>query len=383
MEGNTMNAYSELPSRSFTDIEELAFNLGSVFAARAPELDRSGSFVHANYQDLKEARFFSLGVPAALGGGGLRYAELAAACRLLARHCGSTALAYAMHSHPLALNVFKYVRGDERATHTLKKLAAEELIICGTGASDWLASNGSATAVEGGYRVNARKRFVSGSPAANLLVTSVHCAQGDSAEVLHFAVPMNAPGIQQQSNWDTLGMRATGSNDVLLQDVFVADAAIVARRPAGQWHGIWDAILPNAMPLIMSVYLGLADAAKDYAIEAAAGDAAQAVALGELGNQHTLAEIAVADMIARHDEYGFTPSPANTSAILTRKTLATAAIQKTVELACNIVGGKAFFKTHPLERIARDVRAAHFHPLPQDKQLPFSGRVLAGLDPVA
>lgn len=382
-----MNAFSQLHMRSFVEIEELTGNLGSVFAERAREYDEAGAFVSANYQNLKEARFFSLAIPSELGGGGLRYAELATVCRLLARYCGSTALAYAMHSHPVALNVFKHLRGDVRAGNTLKMLASDELVICGTGANDWLGSNGEARAVEGGYIINARKRFVSGSPFAQLMVTSVtvmqrEAGQDEKAEVLHFALPMHKEGVRQQMNWDTLGMRASGSNDVILDNVFVPEQSIVARRPAGEWHGMWDVILPNAMPLIMSVYLGLADAARDCAIHATRRDASLVPLLGELDNHYTLAELAVTDMIARNDNFGFTPSLSNSSAVLTRKTLAANAIREVVDMACTMVGGAGFFRQHPLERIARDVRASHFHPLPQHKQAVFSGRVLARLDPV-
>jgi acyl-CoA dehydrogenase len=202
------------------------------------------------------------------------------------------------------------------------------------------------------------------------------------SEVLPFALPMQTQGIRLQANWDTLGMRATGSSDVILDNVFVNEQSIVARRPAGEWHAMWDSILPNAMPLIMCVYLGLADAARDHAIDAVRRDASLAPQLGELNNRHTLAEIAVNDMIARNDNFGFTPSLTNTAAVLTRKTLATNAILQVVDSACTIVGGSGFFRQHPMERIARDVRAAHFHPLPEHKQVEFCGRVLAGLDPV-
>jgi len=381
-EGKDMNAFSQLHMRSYLEVEELAGNLGSLFAERAGEFDRAGSFVHANYQDLREARFFSLIIPAQLGGGGLSFMQLASIGRIFAQHCGSTALAYVMHSHPVALNVFKHLRGDARASKTLTMLASEELAIAGTGANDWLLSNGTAEVVDGGYIVNAHKRFVSGAPGAQLLVTSVNCVQGDKTEVLHFALPITTQGIRQQTNWDTLGMRATGSNDVILDNVFVPEQSIVARRPAGEWHAMWDVILPIAMPLIMSTYLGLADTARRYAMGAVKRDASMAHLLGELNNQHVAAELAVADMIARNDNFGFTPSLANTEATLTRKTLAAIAIRNVVDMACVIVGGAGFFKCHPLERIARDVRAAHFHPLPLHKQIPFCGRIVAGLNPL-
>jgi acyl-CoA dehydrogenase len=84
-------------------------------------------------------------------------------------------------------------------------------------------------------------------------------------------------------------MRATGSNDVTLEQVFVPEAAIVARRPAGVWHPMWNVILPTAMPLIMSAYVGLADAAVALARKTAAKRPDElAPVLGEMLNQHAI-----------------------------------------------------------------------------------------------
>ena len=137
--------------RNIDEIEELTHNLGSVFRDRATEYDIEGQFVQQNYKELKDARFFSLAVPSELGGGGLDYADICRVTRQLACYCGSTALAYAMHTHPVALNVFKFKKtGDAKAKATLEKIAANELVIAGTGANDWLASIGTAEIVEGG-----------------------------------------------------------------------------------------------------------------------------------------------------------------------------------------------------------------------------------------
>lgn len=362
--------------------EQQLAELCADFAARAAEIDRQGIFVQDNYEDLKQARFFSMGIPAEFGGGGLHYDELCQVVRRLAHACGSTALAFAMHSHPVALNVFKARKGDPKSQATLQKIASNELIIAGTGANDWLQSNGTAKAVEGGYIINAHKRFVSGGPGAQVLVSSVNHESEQGREVLHFSLPFSTQGIQIQNNWHTLGMRGTGSNDVILQDVFLPDSAIVARRPAGEWHVIWDTILPIAMPLICSAYVGMAEAAHELALKASAGKPALAGLVGQMNNQLTLAQLALKDLIQRQNNYQFLPSQPNTDAVLTRKTLIYQGVQQTVELASTLVGGSSFFQGHALERIVRDIRAMHFHPLPEHKQTAFSGRVLLGLDPV-
>jgi acyl-CoA dehydrogenase len=299
--------------------------------------------------------------------------------RTLGKHCSSTALSYAMHSHPVLANVFKYARGDEQARGALARIAAGELVIAGTGANDWLASSGEAIEVEDGYVVSAHKRFVSGSPGADLFVTSAVFDGDDGPEVLHFAVPMTSDGIEIQSNWDTIGMRGTGSNDIVMQNVFVPAAAVVARRPVGVWHPMWDVIVPIALPVIVSAYVGIAEKAAELAVNASMGKDYVAPAIGNMQNELTTARLAHEDMIRMVDNLAFAPDISITDAVLTRKSVAAKAAKAVVELASDIAGGGGFFRDHPMERIIRDIRAIHFHPLPERIQQNFSGRLAIGL----
>lgn len=357
--------------------------LGEVFAERASGYDERGEFVAENYRDLSQAGYFSVSIPLELGGGGASFAEVCAIVRELGRHCGSTALAFAMHTHPVAVNVMKYKKGDEKAKNTLSKIASKGIIIANTGANDWLESSGEAKRVPGGYRVTARKHFVSGGPGAALLVTSVGHDGSEGREVLHFAVPTASEGVRILDNWNTLGMRGTGSNDVALDDVFVPDEAVMLRRRSGEWHPVWDAILPNALPIITSAYVGLADQAAELARRAASKRPQElAPVVGQMMNALTVAELALEDMIRINDGYGFRPGLEATEKILARKALAATHVKQTVELASELVGGAGFFRGHPMERIVRDVRAMNFHPLPVRRQELFSGRMALGLDPL-
>src|SRR5690606_16990227 len=125
------------------------------------------SFVADNYLELKQHRVFSAGVPAELEGGGASHAELCALVRELAHHCGSTALALSMHTHLLAATVWRWRQGQP-VEPLLRRIAAEQLVLISTGASDWLESSGNAEKVDGGYRVTARKVFCSGCPMGDL-----------------------------------------------------------------------------------------------------------------------------------------------------------------------------------------------------------------------
>ena len=366
-----------------TDWQEIVRTLGNDFEQRASGHDQDGAFVAANYADLKKNGLFSSPIPEELGGGGASHGELCSVVRELGRHCGSTALSFAMHVHPVATNVFKYLRGDEAAAAALRKIAENELVIAGTGANDWLGSSGQMESAEGGYRVNAHKRFVSGSAGADLFVTSANYEGEDGTEVLHFAVPFDREGVRMVEMWDALGMRGTGSHDVILEDVFVPREAIVLRRPSGDWHPMWNVVIPTAMPLITSAYVGLAEAAVELGKTAAKRMGAQlAPVVGEMTNALTVAQLGVDDMVRMNDNHRFTPTLEAADAILTRKAIVADAVKNAVELASELVGGPGFLRSHPMERIVRDVRAMHFHPLPVRRQQIFSGRMALGYEPV-
>ena len=94
-----------------------------------------------------------------------------------------------------------------------------------------------------------RKIFGSGSPAGALLITSaVYENPADGPTVLHFPVSMSAPGVTVNDNWRTLGMRGSGSNDVLLDGVFVPESSVSLRRPQGKWHPFFNVVVTIAAP---------------------------------------------------------------------------------------------------------------------------------------
>lgn len=364
----------------------VARDVGPAFAARAADHDDADTFVTENYAELTARRFFSAGVPAQLGGGGGSYPELCAMLRELAHHCGSTALALAMHTHLLATTVWRWHEGSP-AEPLLRRVAEEQIVLVSTGASDWLDSSGTASKVEGGYLVTGRKVFGSGSPAGTLLVTSaVYDDPAEGPTVLHFPVPIAADGVTVLDNWRTLGMRATGSNDVLLDNVFVPEAAISLRRPKGRWHTFFNVVVTVALPLVMSVYVGIAEAAATLATGIASKksqlDPNLPYLLGEMNTMLVTAQLAVQNMVDLCDDYGFEPTVHTANAVLTRKTIVANTCIQTVEKAFEVVGGGAFFRSLGLERLLRDAHGAQFHPLQEKRQHLFTGRVALGLDPV-
>ncbi|HEU4370194.1 MAG TPA: acyl-CoA dehydrogenase family protein [Methylomirabilota bacterium] len=365
-----------------TDWAAVVRQLGPRFAARAAAHDAHDSFVADNYAELRDRRVFSAGIPIELGGGGASHRELCDMLRTLAHSCTSTALALAMHTHPLAATVWRWRHEAAPVDGFLRRVAVEELVLVTSGGSDFLAGSGTAVKVEGGYRVTARKVFGSGSPGGHVFMTmALYDDPADGPTVLHFPVPLDAPGVKVADNWRTLGMRGTGSNDIILDDVFVPDAAVGVRRPPGRWTQVFFVVYGIAFPLIYSVYLGVAEAAREIAVREAGRrrqePTVQAL-VGEMDNELAAARMAVRHMIdvADTDRLG----PDTTNEMLMGRTLAGRAAIRTVEKALEVAGGAGFYRALGLERLFRDVQAARYHPLQEKPQTLFTGRFALGLD---
>lgn len=351
-------------------------------APLAARHDRDQTFVAEAYGLLKARGFFKAHVPVEFGGGGADYAEVCEIVRRLSKACGSTGLAFAMHCHLVALAAWRHRHQGAPTEGLLRRVADENLILVSSGGSDWLASGGTAAKVDGGFRITARKVFSSGSPAGDLLMTSAVYEDPDAGPtVLHFAVPFKAEGVRILDTWRVMGMRGTGSNDVELDGAFVADAAISGRRPRGPWHPLFHAISMIAFPIIYAAYLGVAEGARDVALQAARKKPADDILVnltGEMENAYASADLALRSMI----DIALTeqPGPEVTSRIMVRRTLAGQGAIRTVERAFELAGGQAFYTDLGLERAFRDIQGARFHPLQEKQQLRYTGRLTLGLD---
>jgi acyl-CoA dehydrogenase len=358
----------------------LARELGPRFASRAAEHDAADAFVIANYRELREQRAFSAGVPAELGGGGASYAELCAMLRVLGQHCGSTALALAMHTHQVAIAAWRWRNEGGAMESLLRRVAAQEAVLVTSGGSDWLSGSGRAERVDGGYRVTGRKIFASGAPAGDLFMTlAIYDDPIHGPTVLHFAIPFDAPGLAVLDTWRTLGMRGTGSHDIVLDGVYVPDAAIGLRRPPGRWEP-WHVIAMHVEPLIYSVYTGIAEAARALALRQARRrhESATQELAGRMETELAIAQMALRSMVDAATRGR--PGIETTNEVMIGRTVAGRAAIRTVELAMELAAGAGFYRDLGLERLFRDVQGARYHHLRESAQSVYAGRVALGLD---
>jgi len=360
---------------------EIARELGPLFARRAAEATDEDRFVAENFATLKTAGLVEAGVPAELGGGGADVDELAVMLRTLAHHCGSTALAFSMHTHQVAIPAWRWTHQKAAPVEPLlRRIAGERLLLLSSGGADWIAGSGKAEKVEGGYRIEARKVFTSGAPGGDLLMTGAVLDTPEGPTVLHFGVPMNSPHVKVLDTWRTLGMRGTGSHDVLIEGHVVPEAAVSVRRKAGEWHPLFQIISTIAFPLVYSVYVGVAESARDLAIELAkrrqptrhtielAGRMETELAGARLGLESMLAAVRLN-----------APSAATVNQVMIGKALATRHAIAAVELAMEVAGGVGFYRSAGLERKFRDIQGARYHPLQSGPQAEYAGAMALGL----
>lgn len=360
----------------------IARSLGPTFAERAEAADDNDAFVAENYRDLREAGLVEAGVPADLGGGGAEVAELCAMIREIAHHCGSTALAFSMHTHQVAIPAWRWTHQKAApVVPLLKRVATERIVLLSSGGSDWIQGSGKAEKVDSGYRITARKIFTSGSPVGDILMTGAVLDEPDGPKVIHFGLPMKSPHVRILDTWKAMGMRGTGSNDVMIEGHVVPEDAVALKRNQGEWHMLFHIISMIAFPLIYSAYLGVAESARDIALQLAKKrepDAHVIALAGRMETELRTAQYALAGMIAAAERGE--PSPATTNEIMIGRSLVARHAIAATELAMETAGGTAFYRDNGLERRFRDVQGARYHPLKSGAQEEFAGRMALGLD---
>jgi alkylation response protein AidB-like acyl-CoA dehydrogenase len=364
------------------ELLERAAAVGARIAGEAARHDAEGTFVEEGLNGLREAGLLALAVPTELGGIGATIRQVSMVQRELAHHCGSTALATSMHQHVATFTAWRYRRGMPGAEATLRRVADEGLVLVSTGGGDFTHPKGEATKVDGGYRVSGRKQFASQSSFGDVLSTMFTYEDPEQGRrVLNMAVPVRAEGVTVLDNWDTLGMRGTASNDVLLEDVFVPEDRVAANRPYGVVDPPLQVIASIAMPIISGVYLGVAEAAYRAAVEAAGRKADDAIVQRQVGLMAHRLQVASWALDGALAEVGDDPDPSMqrfAAGMTAKREIALAGIE-VCDLAMEVGGGPAFFRGSTLERCYRDIRAAKFHPLSPELTLVHGGRLALGL----
>lgn len=350
---------------------DVAMKLRDQFDARAAEADLTGTIQVENFEEMAEQGYLRGPVPVELGGLGADLVENAFAQRALGWGCGSTALTVNMHLFQVGAAAEGFRASG--ANETVLRRVVEESIVLGSTAAEAVVAGRWDTptvATRDGeeYVLAGRKFFFSGSHVTD--VVRVNARDADTGEILVIAVPMRSPGVTIVDTWDTMGMRATASNDLILDDVRVPVSAVGVRLPADgpAWQPGFAKVICWFLSGVTGVYLGIADRAREAAYEAMGSgsnslhrdQALSDVMVGELEIAHLGASSAFEQGVARVADI-VDPIEAMAIAIAMKEASTTASTQ-VVDLASQIAGGRSFHRRSILERLVRDVRAARHHP---------------------
>ncbi|MFB5678490.1 acyl-CoA dehydrogenase family protein [Paenibacillus terreus] len=366
-----MSRYIDQYIRNETEQQRVAKidELAASFAERAAQHDREGSFPFENFADLRRAGYLKLTVPKAFGGDEISLYEMVQVQERLAYGDGSTALGVGWH-----LGQMLYLRTSGKWPTALFadfcRAVVDEGAMLNVFASE--ASSGSpsrggrpettAVRTDGGWLITGRKTFSTLSPVLDRFVVTAYLPEEDT--VSEFLVHVS-DRVKIEETWDTLGMRGTGSHDVVLDQAFAADDARISGKGMDEGSG-WLLHIP-------ACYMGIALAARDFAVDFAANYKPNSIqgpiaglplvqqSIGQMEAELRTARCllyATADRWDRHEAL----RPEMRPELGLAKYTVTHSALKIVDLAMRIVGGTSLSKKLPLERYYRDVRAGLHNP---------------------
>lgn len=331
---------------------------------------------------MKASGYTNMTLPAELGGGGVGVLDLTLAQERLARGDGPTAVAVNMHLLVAGVYADFWRSGAENLRPFLESIARDHLILA-SGTNDPRISSAIGLAgladttrraekVPGGYRINGRAGFGTMSACADFLAETAHYDDPEKGpRCLAFTVPTKAPGVMIQSNWDTMSIRCSASNDIVWENVFVPDKDVLD-RPARVIDSFINLLCSWGLPPLDACYLGIAQAARDYAIDWASARAQVPFdrAMSHYPqNQFLAAEMEIGLRAARAmvvqtanslDDLQARLNPSLMDVIACHQ-FVMETVLSVVDKAMRLVGGAALFRSSPLEQMYRDARAAILH----------------------
>ncbi len=372
----------------------LADELAGRFATRAAEYDRTNVFPFENFRDLHDTGYLALTVPEKYGGRGANALEITLAQERLAHGDGATALAATMHLIVIGRQAEIGLWPEDIFARVCREIVAHGALINAVNSEPDLGSPSrgalpgtTAERTPDGWRINGRKSWASLAPALTYLYMLATAEEaGQPPRRANFLVPAQAAGVRIEETWDNLGMRATASHDIVLENVLVPlDACLPSEHSTVPGDGRqWLAFV------VAAVYLGIAGAARDVAVQYArerkpSGMDSPIAHLQTI--QHRVAEMELLLLQSRAILYDaaetWVAHPERREALnwqlaAVKYTVTNHAVRIT-DLALRVTGSAGLARSLPLERYFRDVRTGLGHPPMDDAALTQIGKHALGL----
>jgi alkylation response protein AidB-like acyl-CoA dehydrogenase len=386
--------------RASTPAEVLPDDMLARFDERAPIYDRDNRFFDEDFAELQASGFLAIAIPTAFGGAGASLDEYSRLLRRLSYHAPATALAVNMHIYWTGVAADLLRAGDDSCRFILDKAAAGEVLCALHGESGndlgLVLSTASAVRTDGGWLVSGHKIFGSLTPVWTLGgFHAMDTSDPAAPKIVHGFVPRGTQGVQIVDTWDTLGMRATQSQDTLLDEAFVPDELVALVCPTGFAGASLFHVSLFAWALLgfASIYLGAAKRAYDITLEQM--PRRTSIALTNSMAHHPEVQHNVAEMRMAHDAAeallerttadwadGVEHVDWPVRLISARQTVINTAFD-IVDRALDLSGGAGAFKRSRIEQLFRDVRMGRFHPGNTLLAHELIGKLCLGIDPDA
>lgn len=341
------------------------------FKEQAAIVDEQGSFPSENINALRRIGYTKVTLPEELGGSGFSLYDAILLQETLGSYDGSTALSIGWTLMTVG-ELFENRYWDSEKLAFFAKEVNNGAIInravseTATGSPVRGGRPGTnAKQVGGKWVINGRKSYTTCSPELDYFLTSAWIEEKDT--IGFFLIPKNAKGLSIEENWNVIAMRGTGSHDLVLENVIVDDSDLVeipSYHTGFKLNG-WALLIP-------ATYLGIAQAARDYALQFADTHSPNSIngPISQLPNvQALLGEIDLELYQARFALYGAAEAYIDenrkeniTNEALVAKHIVTNSALTVVDKAMRLVGAKSLQLTNPLQRYYRDVRAGLHNP---------------------
>lgn len=341
------------------------------FKDRAQQIDEDSVFPFDNFKKLREIGYTKITLPKEFGGEGLSVYDALLLHETLSSYCGSTGLAASWSIQNIGEIFENRYWQEETLTwfgEQVKNGATVNRAVSEFAMGSPVRGGKPATSAKRGgegYVIDGRKNYTSGAPDLDYFLVSAWIE--DDNQLGFFLVPKTAQGVTVENTWDVASMRGTGSDDLVLQNVRVPQSSLVEIPSYSTGFKLNGWLL-----LIPATYLGIAQAARDYAVKFATEHSPNSIkgTIAELPNVQTLiGEMDLALTNARFTLYGVAAlyeDPAKKSEIINEVNIAKHVVTNTaievVDKAMRLVGAKSLQRANPLQRYYRDVRAGLHNP---------------------
>ena len=366
---------------------------------RAAGYDRDNKFFSEDFEELRDAGYLRLPLPAEFGGPGLGLADVVREQRRLAYYAPPTALGINMHLYWVGVAADLWRAGDRSMEWLLNEAARGAVFAAGHAESGndipVLLSTTKAERVAGGYRFTGHKSFGSLTPVWSYLgLHGMDMSDPAAPKVVHAFMPRDTAGFRVEDTWDVLGMRATRSDDTILEGAIVPDRFVVRVIPAGAAGVDLFVLAVFAWALLGfgNIYYGMAQYALDRTVDTLKKK--KSIALSRSMAYHAEAQHGVADMglelegigphldrIAQEWTTGVNHGAQWPAKIFAAKYHAVEGAWRIIDRALDLAGGFGIFRRGELERLFRDARLGRIHPANSALTHELVAKTLLGISP--